>query len=61
MGFNFQTKLVYNHRGDNINVTPTIHYHLTVSFSNLGECIKNVSTFSFIANLRLCQGTPDYG
>ena len=52
MGFNFQTNLAYNHRGDNIDTTFTIDYHFTISLSNLSECVKNVGTLSVIANLR---------
>ena len=44
MEFCFQTNLVFNHGGDNIDTTLTIHYHLTILFFNLGECVKNVST-----------------
>jgi len=58
--FSFQTNLIYNHWGDIIDTTPTIYYHITISFSNLGQCVKNVSTSPDITNLRLYQGTPDY-
>ena len=59
MEFCFQTNLIFNHGGDNIDTTLTIHYHLTILFFNLGECVKNVSPSPVITNLWLCQGTPD--